>query len=338
VPQINPESLQTAWRALVSDGEGDGWRTIPIEQNALCHLMAGRHFPGGEEALLVGFRGVKLPGDSQLPQGEGFTVVNLKTDPTGGGRSWLALSRRVAGSRDFFTLMAVDVVSLFENYVTASEERLFHICLSRIRAWQDFMERHRDEVLSEEAELGLLGEIVVLSELIKLGIPTKIALEAWQGPLDSLQDFLFNSGAIEVKTTLSPKGFPAIVSSLEQLDETLRQPLFVAGVRLALGASGMSLPEFVADVRTALQNEVAPLRAFESRLVHAGYLPSLADKYVRRFSHSTTSIWPVEGDFPRLTRLNVCRGIKQARYELDLDSASVNDTGLTSALQRLGVL
>jgi Putative PD-(D/E)XK family member, (DUF4420) len=168
VPPTDPEGLQTAWRALVSDGEGEGWRTIPIQQTGLCHLMAGRHFPGGEEALLVGFRGVKLPIDSHLPQGEGFTVVNLKSDPTGGGRSWVALSRRVGGSRDFFTLMAVDVINLLENFEAASEDRLFHICLSRIRAWQDFMERHRDEVLSDEAELGLIGEILVLGEMIKL--------------------------------------------------------------------------------------------------------------------------------------------------------------------------
>jgi Putative PD-(D/E)XK family member, (DUF4420) len=170
------------------------------------------------------------------------------------------------------------------------------------------------------------------------GIPTKIAVEAWQGPLDSPQDFLFNSGAIEVKTTLSSKSFPAIISSLEQLDDALRQPLFLAGVRIALVPSGKTLSEFVAEVRAVLQGEAGVVRAYESRLVHAGYLSSSAERYVRRFTHSTTSVWPVVGEFPRLTRLTVSRGINQARYELDLAHAMVSETGLSGALQRLGVL
>ena len=60
-------------------------------------------------------------------------------------------------------------------------------------------------------------------------------LDAWQGPLNGLQDFFIGTGAIEVKATIAPQGFPAKISSLDQLDETQRQPLFLAGVRLALG-------------------------------------------------------------------------------------------------------
>jgi hypothetical protein len=335
-PRTDAESLRQAWRALSCNGGGEGWRTIPIELDAPCRLLAGRHCPGDEEAIIVGFRGVRLPPDSHLPQGHGFGVAKPSGEALGGSHAWLALSRKVAGGIDLFAMMAGDVVRLLEGCAGVGEERLFQLFLSRIRAWQDFMERGRDGVLGQEAEVGLFGEMVVLKSLIDGGVPATVALDAWQGPLDGLQDFLVGSGAIEVKTTLSANGFPATVNSLEQLDETLRQPLYVAGVRLTLGDRGMTLPEFADSIRTSLGDQPTALGMFESRLVQAGYLQALADKYVRRFSHCRTAVLPVEGEFPRLTRMTVGAGVRKARYEVDLDLSGADDVGLVHALEQLG--
>lgn len=335
-PRTDAESLRQAWRALSCKGGGEGWRTIPIQLEAPCNLLAGRHCPGNEEAIILGFRGVRLPPDSHLPQGHGFGVAKPSGEALGASHAWLALSRKAAGDIDFFAMMAGDVVRLLEGCADTGEERLFQLFLLRIRAWQNFMERGRDGVLGEEAEVGLFGEMVVLKSLLDAGMPAALALDAWQGPLDSLQDFLFGSGAIEVKTTLVANGFPATVNSLEQLDETLRQPLYVAGVRLALSTAGMNLPEFTDVIREVLKDQPSAFAIFESRLVQVGYLRGLADKYVRRFSHSGTVFLPVEGDFPRLTRINVGPGVRKARYEVDLDLSGTADVGLVHALEKLG--
>jgi hypothetical protein len=335
-PLNDAESLRQAWRALAGNGGREGWRTIPIELSAPCRLLAGRHCPGNEEAILVGFRGVKLPPDAHLPQGHGFSVAKPVGDTLGKLHAWVALSRNPAGSLDLFAMMAADVVRLLDGCGNVGGERLFPLFLSRIRAWQDFMERGRDGVLSQEAEVGLVGEMIVLKALLVAGVSARVALNAWQGPLDGLQDFLIGSGAIEVKTTLSANGFPATVNSLEQLDEALKQPLFVAAVRLTLGDGGRTLPEFASEVGNLLRSEPVACGTFESRLVQAGYLQALADRYVRRFSHFGTAILPVEGDFPRLTRLNVGSAIRRARYEIDLDLAGANDVGLVNALEQLG--
>ena len=145
-PRNDAENLRQAWRALVGSGEGDGWCTIAIEMNAPCRLLAGRHWPGGEEAILVGFRGVKLPPEAHLPQGHGFRVTKPSGDALGHLYAWLALTRKAVGSLDFFAMMASDIVRLLEGGRNVGEERLFSLFLSRIRAWQDFMERGRDGV------------------------------------------------------------------------------------------------------------------------------------------------------------------------------------------------
>lgn len=332
------DDLRAAWRALAGGGEGDGWKTIKISTAASCLLLAGRRLPRDEEALLVGFQGIRTVPSSLLPQGRGFEVASLASDPRGGNRFWLALARRPGGSLELFAMMAEDLLRLLESGTTLDDNSLLNRFLSRIRAWQDFMGRHEDGVLSPEAELGLFGELVLVDLMIKAGMPAKNVLDTWQGPLDGLQDFMLGGGAVEVKTTLSAGGFPATITSLEQLDDSLRQPIFVAAVRLALGLSGISLTTMVDNLRERLGDSQAALELFETRLMQAGFLRTAADRYKRCFTHITTAVLLVGEDFPRLTRAHVHRAIRRARYEIDLDLAEASDIGLSRALEQLGAI
>lgn len=330
--------LRAAWRALAGGHEGEGWKTIPVATAAPCMLLAGRRLPGDEEALLAGFRSITMPPHSHLPQGHGFEVSKLAADPAGGERLWVALARRPSGSPELFAMMAEDLLRLIEDGATREEDSLLHHFLSRIHAWQDFMDRHREGVLSSEAELGLFGELVVIDHMIEAGMPERHVIDAWQGPLDGLQDFMPGTGGIEVKATLSAGGFPAVISSLDQLDNSLRQPLFLAAVRLALGPSGMTLPAKADATRNRLYGNQAALDLFDVRLMQAGLLRTAAERYTRRFLHVSTAVMPVRNGFPRLTRAHVHPAIRKARYEIDLDLTGAPDIGLAGALEFLGAI
>lgn len=332
------QDLRTAWRALSGSREGHGWRTIAIGAGTPCALLAGRCLPGGEEALLVGFHNIRTPASQHLPQGHGFEVSRLPADPTGGDRLWLTLARRTGASPELFAMMADDLLHLIEDGAPQNEDDLLHLFLSRIRAWQDFMDRHKQGVLPSEAELGLCGELVVLDGMIATGMPARNVLEVWQGPLDGLQDFMPCSGGIEVKTTLAAAGFPATITSLDQLDDSLRQPLFLAAVRLVLDAGGMTLPEMADNIRRRLVDSQGALELFEVRLMQAGLLHSAMERYTRRFLHASTAVLPVREGFPRLTRAHVHPAIRKARYEIDLDLAGTSDIGLSRALELLGAI
>jgi hypothetical protein len=334
----NMNDLRAAWRALVGGREGEGWKTIPVATAAPCILLAGRHVPGDEEALLVGFRNIRAVPESHLPQGHGFDVSRLAADPMGGGRFWVALARRSGGCPELFAMMAEDLLRLIEDGGTQDEDGLLYRFLSRIRAWQDFMDRHREGVLSAEAELGLLGELILIDRMIEAGMLEKHVIDAWQGPLDALQDFMPGSGGIEVKATLSAGGFPTSISSLEQLDDSMRQPLFLAAVRLALDPSGMTLPAKADAIRERLGGNQAALDLFNVRLMQAGLLLTAAERYTRRFLHVATVVMHVCDGFPRLTRAHVHPAIRKARYEIDLDLAEASDIGLARALELLGAI
>lgn len=337
MPPSDMDDLRAAWRALAGTGAGDGWQTISITADAPCSVLAARRKPGDEEAVLVGFRGVRPVPGSRLPQGHGFEVVRVEPDPDGEDSLVLALARRTEGSADLFAMMAEDLVLLLRRCTGMREATVLQRFLARIHAWQEFMNRHRESVLSANDEQGLFGELVVLDALIEAGLEAQVVLEAWEGPRDGVQDYVLENGAIEVKTTISVAGFPATVASLEQLDETLRQPLFVAAVRLAPHGSGMTLPEMANAVRNTLAEDREALETLEIRLMQAGLLHSTADRYTRRFRQASTTFLCVQGDFPRLTRAGVHPLIRKARYEIELDMAGAQSVTVDRALELMGV-
>lgn len=324
-----------AWSSLSGSTQESGWRSIPISPAGPIGIYAGRRFPGNEEALLATFGGTTIPVAEKLPDGQGFSIE--RADPHGDGKIWLALTRKGSGNPELFTAMVCDIVGVLDAEAASGEERLLTIFLRRVRAWQEFM-RKGIQGLEPEAEIGLIGELSFLSSMVGAGIPASLAVESWVGPLDGIQDFEVGTGAVEVKATLSATGFPAKIGSLEQLDDSIRQPLFLAGVRLSQTESGKNLPEFAEHVRGLLNGDTAAQRLFADRLLVAGYFEAHVDRYSRRFSIAGTRVIEVGEGFPRLIHGTVPNGIRSARYEIDLDRATGENLGPEGAFKKLGVL
>jgi len=336
--QTEGNELFAAWRALTGTPTGEGWSTIPVARGGPCSLLAGRRFPGNEEALLIGFSNLQIPSDVQLPQAHGFSVSRARIGKDHSSRVWIGLCRKDSGSLDLFAKMAEDVVATLGKLHDADDMKLFRAFLARISAWQNFMQRGGDYVLSQEAEVGLFGELALLLDLLQAGLLPDFVVEAWQGPLDGIHDFVFGTGAIEVKTTASPNGFPATISSLDQLDDSLVRPLFLAAIRLSLGASGRTLSEQVAAVRELVRLSPVAETALETLLLRAGFLDAARERYSRRFSRIGNKMLLVEEDFPRLTRMNLPIEIRNARYEIDLDLTVAKEVAIFDALSQLGVV
>lgn len=336
--QSEREELLAAWRALTGEFDDEGWRTIPVMFGGPCRIRAGRHFPGNEEALLVGFSSGHIPPADQLPQGRGFLVSRADIEDEGTNSWWIALRRQSAGSLDLFAMMVVDVVATLTRLADGNNSQAIQVFLARIRAWQEFMRRGSDGVLSAEAEVGLFGEIEFLQQLVAAGLPPTIAIDAWKGPFDELQDFRLGTGAFEVKSTLSSRGFPALIGSLEQLDDSLVHPLYLVGVRLALGTTGVTLPEKISDIRDSLDDDSPSLTSFNTRLIHAGYFNEFSEQYIRRFTCTESRLLRVCDNFPRLTRGSVAIAIRAARYEIDMDLVPGGDIGILDSLMQLGVV
>lgn len=337
-PPTESQELLAAWRALAGDAETDGWRTIPVTIGGACRVLAGRRFPDNAEALLVNFPSIRVPRADKLPQGRGFGVA--KAEPgveQGASGSWVALTRELAGTQDLFAVMANDVIATIQAS-TIADDTSFQLFLARIRAWQDFMGRDGGLVLAPESEVGLFGELEMLESILDAGVPARTAIEAWQGPLAGIHDFVFGTGAIEVKSTVSAGEFPATVGSIEQLDDSLITPLFLGAFRLAVGPGGRTLASRVFEIRGRLQSDSAARVEFDNRLVRVGFFDAWAQSYTRRFEKVDSRLLVVSAAFPRLIRANVGVAIRQVRYELDLDLVSVPSISIEEGLAELGVI
>ena len=335
----NEHELRAAWRALAEGGTEEGWRTIPVGPPGPCRVLAGRRFRGAEEALLIGFPpATTVPDNTRLPQARGFRVEMVNVGVLPDARSWIAIVRQPSGNEGMFARMADDIIDLLQG--SHSGDRPFlRLFTGRIRVWQAFMEQDHDEILTPSAETGLVGELLVLRELFQAGVAPPAAVESWSGPLDEVHDFRLGIGAMEVKATVTSVGFPAVVGSLEQLDDALVNRLYLVGVRFSLEIPGCTLPEIIAGVRDRMSDVDEGTRAdFDDRVLQAGFLTANADRYQRRFLHVETSVFPVGNGFPRLTRRTVHRAVRSARYELDLDLLGVPAMGLGRAFAELQVV
>lgn len=333
------EALDVAWRALAEAGEDqptEGWRTIPVERTAQCRILAGRRFPGGDEAVLFGFRSAAVAATASLPQARGFRVEIVRDGIPRDALAWIALVREPAGSLTMFARMASDIIALLRE-ASADDMPLFRLFTGRIRAWQAFMESGRDDVLSPAAEVGLVGELRFLQQILEAGVEASVAVDGWRGPIDGLHDFVLGTGAVEVKTSTTSGEFPATIASLDQLDDSLVRPLFLAGVRLTLRASGRTLPEVVADVDDCMAADPVARARFSDLVLRAGVLDGVRDRYVRRFATVRTMLFRVTDPFPRLTRRNVAQAVRRVRYDLDLDLVQAPETDLDGVLRELQV-
>ncbi len=326
-----------AWSSLTGDDAELGWRAISLPSAGPLELRAGRRTPDNAEAVLIGFPSARLAAADNLPEGQGFAVERLDLD--GSGRMWLALTRKPAGSAELFAAMSCDVVGALDDAAAAQcdEKKLVRVLIGRVGAWQEFM-RKGAQVLSPEAESGLIGELTLLRAIIGAGVAPAVALGSWVGPLNGVQDFELGTGAIEVKATLSVTGFPAKIGSLQQLDDSARQPLFIAGETLRQVDSGQNLPELIKVMRLSIAADAESDRLLSERLLAAGFIDAHSDRYPRRFIVVSTRIIEVVGDFPRLTQGNVPVGIVRAKYEIDLDKAPGDNVGIEQALKQLGAI
>jgi hypothetical protein len=330
--------LVTAWRALASSADVQGWRSISVATGTYCRLRAARRFPGNEEALLAGFHPVAITVPADLPQGNGFIVLTVDPGTIEQDRTWFALVRQPAGNLDMFTLMAADIVSALSTANGTDDGRTFRLFLDRIRAWQNFMQRGQEGLLSPEAEIGLHGELIFLADIISSGLDALRAVEAWTGPLRTLHDFQFGTGAVEIKTTiLSGQDFPVKIQSLEQMDNSFAEPLYLAGMLLKSDTDGLNLQDRVNEIRRLIQGDSTALHIFKTLLLHAGYVESMADRYPRRFLRNRTRILRVDASFPALTRGNVLLAITRVHYEIDIDRINAGEVVLSEVLSSLGV-
>lgn len=192
--------------------------------------------------------------------------------------------------------------------------------VAQYKKWLRLLHQIGNGLLPSHSQKGLIGELFYLSDLIdEHGENT--ALGEWVGPEGADQDYNFEDGWAEVKTTIIA-GTSVQVSSMQQFDRSDEGTLIVYFLdkTSSTGATTISLNEAVELVASKVLTQ-SNRDLFELKLAKCGYQSRNADEYsAYRFKLSEKRMYCVSSNFPRLTKDSVPSAVIEAQYRIDLPS------------------
>lgn len=316
---MTPMMIRELWQALESEtsvGLGSsGWMLRLAKPRPNCPLFIAVELSSRRRAIFL-----QLPASSVPPQRHWPHCRGLDTAAQLIGREiYFGVILKELLFTDVFTALAEDLARRVE-VTTGDPRELATVFISQLNRWQKFLSSSHDG-LGNEQQQGLWGELHLLRTHLLPNLGPNAAL-CWKGGKKAHQDFQFERGAVEVKTTLARQPQLIRISSERQLDSTGWDALFLHIVALEVRDSGgETLPALVASLRSAISNNTTATEAVEDGLLAYGYFDSHAEQYLNRsyFSRAETT-YQVKRGFPRIIEEDLPHGVGEVSYGLSINA------------------
>lgn len=249
-----------------------------------------------------------LPSTATLPKLQALEI-RFQTTPSG---PVLYLRLKDRAQAELFETLCRDVIAASET--ATSEAEALERAIGRTFRWHRLLRGGRPDVLTEEEQKGLIGELRVLRLLIE-ALDPKAALDAWMGPSGAPKDFETESLCIEVKARRgAAQPFVKISNEFQLADVPGRDlALAILAVDLVQPPHGLTLTDHVAEVASLLPPDCH--LDWDLHLADAGYDPD-HDYTPWRWIASAPVFHAVTEGFPRLSLPPV--GVSAVTYALSL--------------------
>jgi hypothetical protein len=221
---------------------------------------------------------------------------------------------------ELFETLCRDVMAAGE--LAETEAEALERAIGRTFRWHYLLRGGKLEVLSEEAQKGLVGEIEVLKLLIAT-IGAKPALTAWTGPSGAPKDFELKADCIEVKARRGASQPFVKITNEHQLADVPDRRLWLAvlAVDKVQPPHGMMLTEYVSEVTELLERtEPSAIMVWDLHLADVGY-DVLHDYSAWRWIVSAPDFHAVTEGFPRIAA-PVPLGLSSVSYALALSACT----------------
>lgn len=297
--QLWSERLRSAWQELARESaRSRAYRSRRLSDQLQLDAHAALRAVDDAPCLVI---------EGTAPADAHFEVGGMRLGVVRDDRGpLLVLSLEDAGQIDLFTTVCADAIAASDG-----SNQALTVFLDRLDAWRRFL-RERSSGLSRQETVGLIGELVVMSELISLD---PAASTFWDAP-DGLHDFTREGHALEVKTSLGPSS-QIRISTLDQLEITGLRRLDLLHVRLIESPYGTTLGTIISDIMARIGEP--DRRAFENALLRRGLTPQdTSARSTPRVEVRTIDAYRVPESFPRLARNSVPQAVTEAQYALDL--------------------
>jgi len=271
--------------------------------------------PRADVALVLQLRDLPTPAPD-LPKLRNLEI-RFQTLP---GGPILYIRLKDNAQLELFETLCRDVMAAGE--IAETEAEALERAIGRTFRWHYMLRGGRPEVLSEEAQKGLIGEIEVLKLLIAT-LGAKSALAAWTGPSGAPKDFELKADCIEVKARrVASQPFVKITSEHQLADVPDRRLwLGVLAVDKVQRPHGRTLTEHVDEVTELLERtEPSAIMDWDIHLADAGY-DVLHDYSAWRWIVTAPEFHAVAEGFPRIAA-PVPLGVSGLSYALALSACT----------------
>lgn len=317
-----PEDFEAIWQAIsIENRQERGWHVRKLVGTKKHELQVGRSMPSGRVGLLYAVRSAEVPADVNWPDGKGFRtdVEVIKPGPNGKIR----ISLQVIGSqyRDVFAVLCSDVCQVVADQETEKSGILAFV--KRLHAWQKFMQVSSPKGMAIEQVKGLFAELSVLETVLLPEIGPNQSLRQWQGR-GGLHDFVFETRALEVKSSTSQGELVFRASQLDQFDETLLENLQLCFVAMREDTeNGEGLTDLISRLRKKLSGEIEARQRLDELLLAGGYHDAHATLYVEpQLRLKNMRFYEVRNAFPRFRISEVPEGILSGKYTVSLSDCA----------------
>lgn len=215
---------------------------------------------------------------------------------------------------DLFYKFCDDIVEKTRNLTDAALG--YNAIVERFALWKRMFVQSRDDLLSEEDVMGLMGEILYLRDVLFTKYGCCAAVEGWSGQDKTKKDFSYGNDWYETKAIHYNKT-SVIISSLEQLESQNDGVLGVVLLeKMSQSYAGLTLNDLVWNVCSQISS-AEHQDIFLQKVEKSGYSYNAAyDEYV--FVKKSIRNFAVNATFPKMTPTSVPAGIISAKYELSL--------------------
>lgn len=203
--------------------------------------------------------------------------------------------------------------------------------------WRQLFQASKRRVLSMEECRGLFAELDFGFNVLGQRVGSSAAVEGWQGPYGSDQDFQFPDVHFEIKSRHAST-HALRISSEYQLDGDNIVLVVVEVADSAMSLPGFtSLPDKVTSIRESLAIGSSDLEAFDSALHELGFDPNEEFYNHAYFSRRNVDYYAVSEEFPRIRPRDLAAGVAGVKYRLELAALDQFAIEADTALGRMKV-
>jgi len=234
-------------------------------------------------------------------------------------RNYVAMTLHDPAFVDLFDDLIVSMHNAIKD-IEGTEE-YSSVFIQTFHKWSRFFEPVDNDRLPDSIIQGLFGELIFLRKLLKEAPASQVnnLLEAWRGPYDQGNDFVFEDRDIEVKTrTLSNSSVR--IANEDQLDQREAKGLELLVVTVERdGIDSQSLGQLTLEIAKIVEDALGDLTIFYTALLQKNLgAHNLADyDNITLKAHELFRFDCLVESFPRIVRSELSDAVFGLMYSLN---------------------